>query len=98
MELSQSLQDKGVRLNERGQIEFEVKARGYTAHKWRSCLESGYCRLPDSVREILTPSEDFDKKHRYKAGETLKVFLVRISDVEKSACCRASAFNRLWIK
>ena len=81
MELSQSLQDKGVRLNERGQIEFEVNALGLTALEWKARLGKGGHKLSDSAKDIL--SQRFNQNHRYEAGQTIKVFLIRGTEIKE---------------
>jgi hypothetical protein len=87
MELSQSLIQKGVRINKRGQIEFEVTTLGLTVKQWKSGLKAGGHKPSNRVKDILS-KPDFDKNHRYEQGKTLKVFLIRATEIE--VCNRAT--------
>jgi hypothetical protein len=83
MTLSQSLQNKGVYLNKRGQIEFDVTTLGLTAEGWKTRLEQGGHKLSDWAKDILS-KPDFDRNHRYEQGQTIKVFLIRGVEIKEA--------------
>ena len=84
MKLSQSLIQKGVTLCADGHIHFEVTTLGLTGEEWHTRLTKGGHISFDSAKGIL-PKPDFDQNHRYAPGQTLKVFLVRGTEIKKDA-------------
>jgi hypothetical protein len=75
MELSETLKQKGVTLNEHGQICFEVTTLGLTGPEWLQRLTTGGHTVAALAKNILS-KYDYNQNHRYKTGKTLKVFLV----------------------
>lgn len=65
-----------------GRIYLEVKTLGLTAEEWRDRItKSGY-KINSSEYNIL--NYGYNNKHRYEAGKTLKVVLIRGKDVQDS--------------
>lgn len=67
-----------------GRIYFEVTTLGLTVQEWKNRLIKAGHEINDYANDVLS-KPDYDKKHRYPAGQTLKVVLIRGKEIQKDS-------------
>ncbi len=65
-------------------IYFEVTTLGLTAEEWITRLKANGHKISNYANQIIS-NPNYDKNHRYEPGKTLKVVLIRGTEIKKDS-------------